>query len=264
MKVVFATPAYNEAANLPQVLGRIRDVMAESGRDYAVVVCDDGSTDGTADVLAEAAADQPVTVVTHPVNQGYGAAMRDAINAAARLAGRGDVVVTLDADATQDPAYAADMIAAIEAGADVVVASRYAAGSTQRGTSPLRRLLSRGAGSLLTVVFPTRGVRDFSSGFRAIEGGFLARAIEAHGGALVEERGFAATPELLLKLRAAGARFAEVPFTLRYDVKQGESKIRIWRTIGQYLVLIARMRLRPPAGGGAEAGETRMTGRGRS
>jgi dolichol-phosphate mannosyltransferase len=165
---------------------------------------------------------------------------------AAELASPGDVIVTLDADATQDPGYAPGMADKIAEGFDVVVASRYAAGAEQRGTSPLRRILSLGAGALLAIVFPTKGVRDYSCGFRAIDADFLSRAIDAYGGHMIESPGFSATPELLLKLRAAGARFAEVPFTLRYDEKEGASKIRIWRTIRQYFALMWRLTVHRP------------------
>jgi dolichol-phosphate mannosyltransferase len=246
MRLIFAMPAYEEAGNLPRLLPAIQKAARDSGRGLAVVVCDDGSRDGTAEILEEWRARMPLEVVTHPVNEGYGAAMRDVLWAALEESREGDVIVTLDADATQDPCYAASLAEAIEAGADVVIASRYAEGAAQQGTSELRRFLSRGAGLLLSVAFPTPHVRDYSCGFRAMDADFLARAKEAFGGELIHEPGFAATPELLLMLRAAGARFAEVPFTLRYDAKEGASKIRIWRTIRQYVGLIWRLVTRRP------------------
>lgn len=243
-RIIFVTPAYNEAANLPCVFERIAEAMGEAGRDFEVVVCDDGSRDATPALLAAATRDLPLTVVTHEANLGFGVALRDALAAAASRARDDDAIVTLDADATQDPGYAPLMVDTLARGADVVVASRYAPGAAQQGTSALRRMLSRGAGALLSLTFPTPGLKDYSSGFRAIRVGALREAARRYGDRLVEEHGFAATPELLLKLRAVGARFAEVPFTLRYDAKEGESKIRIWRTIRQYLALIWRLRTR--------------------
>ncbi len=246
MKLIFAMPAYDEAGNLPRLLPRVEEAMRAATRDLEIVVCDDGSRDGTAEILAEWSTKVPLHVVTHAQNEGYGAAMRDALYTALNDSEPGDVIVTLDADATQDPSYAPAMTDEIAAGADVVIASRYVPGATQQGTSALRRLLSRGAGTLLAIAFPTPGVRDYSCGFRAIEAGFLARTKAMYGDRLISEAGFTATPELLLMLRAAGARFAEVPFTLRYDAKVGASKIRITRTIRQYLALIWRLKARPP------------------
>ena len=73
----------------------------------------------------------------------------------------------------------------------------------------------------------------------------LARAAAHWGERLIEERGFACMVELLLKLRHCRPVVTEVPLTLRYDRKQGPSKIRIGRTVGQYLKLLVRDRLSP-------------------
>jgi dolichol-phosphate mannosyltransferase len=246
MRLIFAMPAYDEAANLVRLLPAIEKAAHDSGRDFAVVICDDGSTDATSALLEEWRHRIPLTVVEHETNKGYGEAMRDAMYAALEQSGPDDLIVTMDADATQDPSYADAMARAAEAGADVVVASRYVPGAQQRGTSSLRRTLSRGAGLLLSVAFPTPHVRDYSCGYRAIKASFLARASERFGGELIHEAGFSATPELLLMLRAAGATFAEVPFTLRYDAKEGASKIRILSTIEHYLTLVWRLKVSPP------------------
>lgn len=245
-RLIFTTPAYNEVRDLPRLVARIKEVMDKEGRRFGIVVCDDGSRDGTAEYLAEASRTLYMEVVMHPVNLGYGPAMTDALTRAAEVAADDDIVITMDADATQDPVEAPAMVAKLAEGFDVVIASRYVDGAEQRGFSLLRRILSLGAGTLMTIAFPTPGVRDYSCGYRAIRGAFLKRVVAAYGAALVESPGFAAAPEILLKFRAAGARFAEVPFTLRYDEKEGASKIRIWRTIRQYFVLVWRLKTRPP------------------
>ena len=71
----------------------------------------------------------------------------------------------------------------------------------------------------------------------------LKEAMEHYGADFVSEQGFSCTVDLLLKLRKLGARFGEVPMVLRYDQKQGESKMRVFQTCMDTLKLIARRRI---------------------
>ena len=109
-----------------------------------------------------------------------------------------------------------------------------------------RRALSRGAAGLFRLALPLDGVHDFTSGYRAYRVSLLRRASGHYGERLVEEQGFACMVELLLKLRHCRPVVVEVPLVLRYDRKQGASKLRLRRTILQYLRLLLRDRLAPP------------------
>jgi dolichol-phosphate mannosyltransferase len=133
----------------------------------------------------------------------------------------------------------------MSAGADLVIASRYVSGGDDSTAPALRRLLSRGAATVFRTMFPLDGFNDFTSGFRAYRVSLLRRANDHWGERLVEERGFACMVELLLKLRHWSPQIAEVPLVLRYDRKASASKLRIARTIAQYLKLAARDRLVP-------------------
>ena len=84
-----------------------------------------------------------------------------------------------------------------------------------------RKVLSVAASALFRVLFPTPGVRDFTCGYRAYRASVLKRAMDRYGDSLFEFDGFQCMVDLLLKLRKIGARFAEVPVVLRYDLKQG-------------------------------------------
>ncbi|WP_158850941.1 glycosyltransferase [Saccharothrix deserti] len=236
-------PAYNEAASLPPLLSRLAEV-ALTGRLTAWVV-DDGSSDGTAEVAATGVPGLEVRLVSHPVNLGLGQAVQSGLRAVLAEAGEGDVVVVMDADDTHDPTLIRVLEREIAAGADVVICSRFVAGGDDATAPALRRLLSRGAAVLFRRVLRVDGVRDFTSGFRAYRVSLLARAESHWGERLIEERGFACMVELLLKLRHCRPVVTEVPLTLRYDRKQGPSKIRIARTVGQYLKLLVRDRLSP-------------------
>ena len=93
------------------------------------------------------------------------------------------------------------------------------------------------------MLFPTPGVRDFTCGYRAYRASALATASKAYGDSLFEFEGFQCMVDLLLKLRATGARFTEAPSVLRYDLKQGQSKMRIVRTATRTLHLLIKRRL---------------------
>ncbi|WP_033438776.1 glycosyltransferase [Saccharothrix sp. NRRL B-16314] len=236
-------PAYNEAASLPPLLHRLAEVALTE--QLTAWVVDDGSSDGTAEVAIAGVPGLDVRLVSHPVNLGLGQAVQSGLRAVLAEAGEDDVVVVMDADDTHDPDLIRQLESEIAAGADVVICSRFVAGGDDATAPALRRLLSRGAAVLFRQVLRVDGVRDFTSGFRAYRVSLLTRAAEHWGERLIEERGFACMVELLLKLRHCRPVVAEVPLTLRYDRKQGPSKIRIARTVGQYVKLLVRDRLSP-------------------
>ena len=91
-----------------------------------------------------------------------------------------------------------------------------------------------------------RGARDYTCGFRLYRAAMLRRAADAWGDRLVEEAGFTCMAEVLLKLGRGGARVAEVPLILRYDLKEGASKMKVMRTIARYFVLAQRIRSGTP------------------
>ncbi len=242
-KVVVVLPAYNEEANLAPLLDGIATSLAEEGLAYETVVVDDGSTDGTAAVAEWYAARMPLRLLRHAANQGLGPTMRDALRVALARCGENDVVVAMDADNSHLPGLIGAMVRAVREGNDVVIASRYRPGAHVRGVPFLRRTLSRVAAWLFRLAFPIAGVRDYTCGYRAYRAGLLRRAWECYGEQLLSEAGFQCTVDLLLKLARLGAICREVPVVLRYDQKQGASKMRVGRTVWKTLALMLRRRL---------------------
>jgi dolichol-phosphate mannosyltransferase len=240
-------PAFNEEESLPSLLSRLDRFVVTNSRGFGlqVWVVDDGSSDGTADVVRGYAGQLVVTLVSHPENRGLGQAVRTGLTTVLRNAGADDVIVIMDADDTHDVELIEPMAAAIAEGADIAIASRFVHGGDDRTAPPFRRLLSRGAGWTFRIALPLEGIHDFTSGYRAYRASLLRRAEEHYGERLVEETGFAVMVELLLKLRYCQPVVHEIPMILHYDRKGGASKLRLGRTLLQYLKLLLRDRLSP-------------------
>jgi dolichol-phosphate mannosyltransferase len=247
MKILFALPAFNEEKDLPKLLDAFEQQMEASHYEFQVVIVDDGSTDGTANVIGQWSSKIPIDLVQHARNSGLGETIQDALYRSAALAAPDDVVVTMDADNTHSPALIPAMVSAIQKGGDVVIASRYRRGSKVVGLTFFRHLMSYGARFLFQIAFPIQGVRDYTCGFRAYRASLLQDAFARYGKTLVQERGFAAMAEILLKLRALNPKFHEVPMVLRYDLKSGDSKMRVGATVMKTLRMMRRLRSALPA-----------------
>jgi dolichol-phosphate mannosyltransferase len=237
--VYLVLPAYNEEASLPALLPRAKTALEEAGIPYHVILVNDGSADRTPEVAIQHAARMPLTLVDHERNKGLGEALKSGLLRAGALAASHDVIVTMDADNTHPPDLIPAMLGRIRDGFDLVIASRFVDGGQQVGLRLHRRVLSRTAGLLLRTLFPVPGVTDYTCGFRAYRASVVKAALDAYGPSLVQERGFSCFVEVLLKLRTLRARACQVPLVLRYDFKEGASKMRVMRTIVRYGRLIA-------------------------
>ncbi|MCX6355065.1 MAG: glycosyltransferase [Candidatus Aureabacteria bacterium] len=248
-KIIVVLPIYNEAGRLPHLLEKVREVGVTLPCKIVVVAVDDGSVDESPRVIAEAAARMDVSPITHEVNKGLRDTMEDGYKEAARISGDEDVVITMDADDTQDPRYIPRMVEMLDKGYDVVIASRYQPGAVVQGVQWSRKLFSLGANLLCRTFLRIKNVRDYACGFRAFRASLVKECVRRYGDDFLEIRGFGfiCAVEAIVKASALGARFAEVPFELRYDLKEGKSKMRAGRTIMGYFLLIwksRKMRLR--------------------
>lgn len=239
MKAIIVLPVYNEAMSLGSLLKRIERAMAAAAVSYSVVLVDDGSSDGSLEIAQSLARSLPIEILRHRRNQGLGRTIRDGLLFAASRCEDQDVVVTLDADDSQPPDVIPDMLRKVASGCDVVIASRYAAGSRILGVPLHRRFLSRGGSLGYSLFVRAKGVRDYTSGFRAYRAGLLKKAVRVYGEGLIGFSGFECMGEILVKLARLGARFREIPFTLDYAAKRSRSKMRlIPSVIGNLRVLV--------------------------
>jgi len=243
MTIFLVLPAYNEEKCLAEVLGGFQRQAARLGKPAKVIIVDDGSSDGTRRI-AESWTGLPVDLAIHQVNRGLGEAIRDGLRRAADSAAPDDVIVSMDADNTQPVDLIPAMIQRLDGGYELVIASRFRKGARVVGLSVIRRWMTAGARVLFQLALPIPGVRDYTCGFRAYRASLLQRAFARYGANLVEERGFACMAEILIKIGNLEASITEVPMVLRYDLKEGASKMPVSRTVARTLELIARSRKR--------------------
>src|SRR5438034_1787271 len=166
-------PTYNEADSLPVLVERMGAAM--SGHTWEMVVVDDGSPDGTAEVANRLSARHPVWVVRRPGKAGLASAVIAGFKEA-----RGDILVVIDADLSHPPEVVPALVKAIDDGADLAVGSRYVKGGATMDWPPRRRVVSRVACLIGHVLVP---VRDAPSGF-------FARRPTAPDGARLNATGF--------------------------------------------------------------------------
>lgn len=243
--VYFVLPAYNEEESLPNLLNRLKELKSAYNIKLNVVVVNDGSSDDTEKVAQESEAGLRLTLVNHEKNMGLGQAVQTGIKEALSQAAVHDIIIIMDADDTHDVTLMDTMITKIENGADIVIASRFVSGGNDKSAPPFRRLLSRGASVVFKTLLPLDKINDFTSGFRAYRVSLLNKASIHWGETLVLEQGFACMVELLLKLRHWNPKIEEIPFFLRYDRKMGASKLKLFKTLLQYLKLGIRDRVSP-------------------
>lgn len=203
MDVSVVIPTYNERATITDTL-RAVDTALE-GEDREILVVDDGSPDGTAD-MARGMQDEiaGLRVVERKRKEGLGAAYKDAFDRV-----EGDIVVQMDADGSHPPEAIPQLIDAVRKGADVAVGSRYVAGGDRK--DPLHRRIFPLIGSHLYQYVLGFPVRDVTSGMKAYSREALDTVRDAEG----LPDGFHSQAASLHRLVQAGYTVTEVPITFR-------------------------------------------------
>jgi glycosyltransferase involved in cell wall biosynthesis len=219
-------PAHNEDRTIGVLLWKIRNVMAEFGRDYEVVALDDGSTDRTPEVLLRYRRFLPLRVIRAEERRGYGPALerilRDVVERSTYP--KRDVVVTIQGDFTENPEDLVAMVKTIEGGADLVAGALAEAASL-----PGRMRMARGiARLLLGGVARGAPVSDLLSGFRAYRLIVVKKALRdlEDGRPLLVCDGWGANLELLARTAPHARRIEEARYRLRSEHRSRESRFR--------------------------------------
>lgn len=226
MRALVVLPTYDEAANIQEVLRLLRAACPSA----SVLVVDDGSPDGTADI-AEAMAEEigELEVMRRPSKSGLGSAYRDGFRHG--LIHGFDVMVEMDSDLQHDPAALPALLEAVEGGADLAIGSRYVPGGSIPDWSWYRRALSKWGNRYAAGILGI-GVKDATSGFRA----YAAPALAEIDFQTVRADGYGFQIEMAHRVLQTGGRVEEVPIQF-VDRVRGTSKMSS-RIVVEALVLV--------------------------
>jgi glycosyltransferase involved in cell wall biosynthesis len=223
-------PTHNEAATIGVLMWKVRKVLSELDRPFALVVHDDASTDDTPQVLARYKRMLPLTVLRSDRRVGYGRSVEALLRHVQGEAAypKRDCAVVMQADFTEDPQDMVPLVKLLEGGADIVAGCVAGAeGEPPRGTRMVRWMTER----LLRHVIKGAPVSDPLGGLRAYRVIVLKKALRDRPEPLVESDGWAANVELLGRLAPHARRIAEAPLALRYDLHMRPSRFRPVRTL---------------------------------
>jgi dolichol-phosphate mannosyltransferase len=226
VRTLIVVPTYNEADNIDEMLRRVRSAVP----DEDVLVVDDSSPDGTAKLAQAVGAELGrIDVLVRPVKQGLGEAYRAGFTLGIE---RGyDCFVQIDADLSHDPAVIPELLAGIDAGADMMIGSRYVPGGSIPHWPWFRRAISRWGNRYAGLVLGLK-VRDATSGYRA----HRLEALQAIGFEETRCKGYGFQIETAYRVWRAGGHIEEVPIVFT-DRVRGTSKMT-WSIAAEELSLV--------------------------
>jgi dolichol-phosphate mannosyltransferase len=226
MKLSVVIPARNEARNVGRTLAGLAERLDREGIDYEIVVVDDGSIDGTADVVASVAVRDPrVRLVRNTGAHGFGRAVRTGLQAF-----RGDAVVISMADASDDPDDVVRYFYVLRDRAECAFGSRFIAGARVEGYPIHKLVLNRLFNTLIQVLFGLP-FNDTTNAFK----GYRAEVIRGCQPLLSPH--FNLTVEIPLKAVVRGYSYAVIPISWR-NRRIGESSLRIKEMGSRYLYIV--------------------------
>jgi glycosyltransferase involved in cell wall biosynthesis len=216
MKLSIVMPVYNEAETVLEVVERVRSV--DFGTEVELLIVDDGSTDGTQELLRTIDGGPGIKVAFHPKNRGKGAALRTAFAAAT-----GDVVAIQDADFEYDPRELVDVVRPIwDDVADVVFGSRFKGGRISRVLYFWHRLGNLSL-TLLSNMLTDLNLTDIETCYKAFRREVLERVV-------IEEDRFGFEPEITAKVAALRPRLRIYEVGISYQGRTYEEGKKIgWR-----------------------------------
>jgi dolichol-phosphate mannosyltransferase len=244
-KIYYILPCYNEELNIGKLLYSIFNFYQKKKFYINIVVIDDGSKDNSLIILKKikkknSSKKIKLTILKHRINLGLGYTLRDGFKYCFSKGKGDDIMVSMDCDNSHTINLSYKMVLQIiKNKKDIIIASRYKKNSKIRGLDNKRIFLSYIAAILYKFFFPIKNVQDYTSGFRAIKLGVIKKAYLKNKN-FFSEKGFSASADIILKLYKYKKYiiFDELPIDLRYDLKKGQSKMKILKTIYLNLKLI--------------------------
>jgi dolichol-phosphate mannosyltransferase len=219
-------PTYNERENIPILVERVHKAL--DGFEYELIVVDDNSPDGTAELAESLSHKYPVSVICRKNEKGLASAVLAGFNCA-----KGEVLGVIDADLQHPPEKIPELLQAIQGGADIAVASRYIPGGGIKGWTAKRKIMSSGATMMARTFLPSiRKVKDPMSGFFLVR----RRVIE---GVELKPIGYKILLETLAKGKSS--EVTEIPYTFEQRAL-GESNLSLREQLNylEHIFILAR------------------------
>ena len=217
-------PSYNERENIEGMITYWEEIFTRDGIRGEIVIGEDGSTDGTKEILKDLQTRfDNLVVVDHAVNRGYGYALSSAI-----AHSRGDYVLTIDSDGQFDAGEYALLLAEMRKGYDVVTGYR------RRKQDRLFRVIADRVLNLIIRVLFRLPLRDTNCALKLFKGN-VARSLT------VEARGYPTPTELLIRAQTLGYRIGETGIT-HYERAGGASKLKAFRTSWHMLLFLGYLK----------------------
>lgn len=251
MKVVNIIATYNERENIGPMLEALAKIASENPKyQFTTLVADDSSPDGTAEIVREyQKKDKSVHLLLAPAKQGLGKALLSSYKYAIDKLGA-EVIIPNDADFSFDPKHTCELLAKIDEGYDVVIASRHVGEGGTEGWSLFRKLNHWVANILFaTYVAGIKEVKDHNGNFKAIRvKGVLDKVPLDKLLEKIKIRGFVIQAYILYELSKYTKKFAEIPvvfkFRTRGEAKIGKKYLKSYlRDIIEYMKLCVLIRL---------------------
>ena len=224
-------PAHNERATIGLLLWRVRQILTSLDRDFEMLVVDDASTDGTAEILEPYRRVLPLTVFREHKRQGYAASVERLLEEAVRRSAypKRDALICMQGDFTDPPEVIPEMLKRFEGGVDLVAATGEVDGSAPRAVRLTQRFSRMVAGAMPT---PPE-ISDPFAGFRLYRLFVLRRALaRASTGRLLRHRGWAANAELLVAVwphvRQVDELSARTDYSRRYRRSRFHAVPELW------------------------------------
>jgi len=217
--ITVVIPTYNEAENLPIIVAEILGLQIPH---LSILIVDDNSPDGTGQIADGLTAQYigQVDVLHHPEKGGLGVAYRAGFRRAIEMGAQ--VVIQMDADFSHQPRYLLDLLAGLEAGADMCLGSRFARdGAVDTDWGQFRKLLSWFANAVYIPTILQIPVKDATGGYRAWRADGLARVLDND----VRSNGYVFQVEMVYAAYRLGLKVTEVPIYFP-DRQKGVSKMR--------------------------------------
>tara|TARA_Y100000590_G_scaffold245986_1_gene276366 strand:- start:1484 stop:2227 length:744 start_codon:yes stop_codon:yes gene_type:complete len=229
-------PAFNEEKAIKKVLESLIKLEKKIKTNIRVIIYNDGSSDKTVNNAKIYRNKINLKIIDNKINKGLGEAIYSLILYFKKKSKINDKLILMDCDNTHDT----NDILKMEKKANnkknlLIIASRYQKGSKVKNVPFLRLLLSYLAFLVLNILYKTKGIKDFTSGYRFYDKFAINNFFRKIEKKYVPKQGFEMQLEIILKLRKSNVNFYEIPINLDYKKKPTDSKMKIFKTILSYL-----------------------------